>query len=300
MNENKKIISKITRLSTILLFVGLVVILLVAAELFFDIFEIAMGRLLLFSNPIRPQTGRLWEEDLKEQLGLDELDSVKVDRADESIHQSINSLDDLEAVLSIRQSMSMTRVEFNEFYKKIPQNLSRQILDPLDLFTMNRNSEWHKTQLSLSGAQLVFHFLDGYEKPIRESHMALRSPEEERIVSFSELEQMEKYRGRVVPATIFYQAFDQLPRAYQLQIVNDPYKLVQWENILQRVGLSLYVEKNGVEIMFEISEESRTKLQSMYASEMAIEYLIREINAIEDAPKLQTPYRRDFDAEKDR
>lgn len=271
------------------------VLLVVLAELFFDIFEISMGQLLRLSNPIRPKTGRLWEEHLKEQVGLNELDSLSLPENQESGYDKpLQNLQDLEALLSIRHSMSMTRDEFNDFYKSIPKNQSKQIVDPLDLFAMNRNSEWHKTQLSLSGDQLVFYFLDGYEKPIRESHVSLRREEErEREVTSSELSKLGKFQGRLVPASIFYQAFNQLPRGYQLQIVNDPYKLVQWEKTLERVGLSPFVEEDGVEIVFENKVESRSTVQFMYASEMAIEYLIREINAIEDAPKLQTPIRRD-------
>ncbi|MBN1480926.1 hypothetical protein EH223_00465 [candidate division KSB1 bacterium] len=277
------------------------IVILIFAELVFDIFEISMGYLLRLSNPIRPKTGRLWEEDHKEQVGLNELDSLSVQDAQDILNdQPLQNLQDLEALLSIRHSMSMSRDEFNEFYKIIPKSQSKQIVDPLDLFAMNRNSEWQKTQLSLAGDQLVFYFLDGYEKPIRESHVYLRQDEEiEHKVSFSELAQLEKFRGRLVPASVFYQAFNQLPRGYQLQIVNDPYKLVQWEKSLETVGLSLFVEDNGVEIVFENKVDSRSTLQFMYASEIAVGYLIREINAIEDAPKLQTPIRRDSHVEED-
>lgn len=280
--------------------IGAVFILLFIAEIFFDIFEISIGRIFLWTNAIRPQTGRLWEEDHKEQIGLEELDSAtQQETLQENSNQPVQNLDDLEALLSIRRSMSMNRDEFNEFYKSIPQNQSRKIVDPLDLFALNRTSDWHKTQLSLSGNQLVFYFLDGYEKPIRESHVSLYEEDGQHTVALSELEQDEKFRGRLVPADVFYQAFNQLPRAYQLQIVNDPYKLVQWGNTLQRVGLSLYVEPNGVEIVFEIQDDDRTRTQSMYASEMAVGYLIREINTIDGAPRLQTPIRREDHAEED-
>ncbi|MBN1465508.1 hypothetical protein JXA02_07090 [candidate division KSB1 bacterium] len=298
MNENHENREKARRAFAKIIFAAGAFIIIVLAELLFDIVEIGTGRLLLLSNPIRPQTGRLWEEDHKEQIGLDELDSAQVVTLPANAGQSINSLEDLEAVLSIHHSMSMTREEFNEFYRTVPQNLSEQIIQPLDLFTMNRSTEWHKTQLSLSGDQLVFHFLDGYEKPIRESHLALR-PEEADTIFLPEMEQREKFRGRLLPAALFYRAFDQLPRAYQVQIVNDPYKLVQWQNSLQRVGISLWIEDGGVEIIFEVSSDARVKLHSMYASEMAVGYLIREINSIEDAPKLQDPYRREDDAEED-
>jgi hypothetical protein len=280
------------------LITGAVLLLLLVAEVLFDIFEIGFGRLLWLTNPIRPQTGRLWDEDRKEQVGLSELDSAQTHALPlETTNPSIQNLKDMEALLSIRRSLSMNRDEFNDFYKSIPQGQSRKILDPLDLFTLNRGTDWHKTQMSLSGNQLVFYFLDGYEKPIQESHVSLQQDEDFQAVSLSELEQDERFRGRLVPADVFFQAFDQLPRSYQLQIVNDPYKLVQWESSLQRVGLSLFIEPNGVELVFEIQGEDRPRRQSMYASEMAVGYLIREINSVDGAPRLQTPINRDRDAE---
>jgi len=298
MGDKAKILPfKIPKLA----FVAIVIFLLLVAEALFDIFEISIGSLFLLTNPIRPQTGRLWEEDHKEQVGLDELDSaVPQETPQEATPQQLKSLEDLEALLSIRRSMSMNREEFNDFYKAISQNQSRRIVDPLDLFTLNRSSEWQKTQMSLSGDQLVFYFLDGYETPIRESHVSLRQDEEELpSVSISELELNEKFRGRLVSAEDFFQAFHALPRSYQLQIVNDPYKLVQWENSLQRVGISLFVEPNGVELVFEIKDDDRLRVQSMYASEMAVGYLIREINAVDGAPRLETPIRRDSHAEEE-
>ncbi len=299
----EKSVAAFTPRVTKIIVTAAIVFLLLVAELLFDIFEIGIGQLLLLTNPIRPQTGRLWEEDHKEQVGLEELDTAvngNGESRQETLNQPVQSLEDLEALLSIRQSMSMNRAEFNEFYKSIPQNQSRQIVDPLDLFSLNRGSDWQKTHMSLSGDQLVFYFLDGYEKPLRESHVSLH-PEETEFpsVSLSELEQLDQFRGRFVAADVFYQAFHQLPRSYQLQIVNDPYKLVQWENTLERVGISLYVEANGVELVFEIGDNGRSRVQSMYASEMAVGYLIREINSVDGAQRLQSPIRRESHVEQD-
>ncbi|MBN1465547.1 hypothetical protein JXA02_07290, partial [candidate division KSB1 bacterium] len=117
MNENHENREKSRRAYAKVIFAAGAFIIIVLAELLFDIIEIGTGRLLLLSNPIRPQTGRLWEEDHKEQIGLDELDSAQVVTMPATVGQSINNLEDLEAVLSIHHSMSMTREEFNEFYR---------------------------------------------------------------------------------------------------------------------------------------------------------------------------------------
>ncbi len=276
------------------------VVLLIVAEIFFHVIEIGVGQVLLLTNPIRPKTGRLWVEDQKEQLGIDELNSINESEEEPVvIDQQIHNFEELEAVLSTRSSLSMTRDEFKEFYRSLPIKEAKQLLDPLYLIELDRNPEWQRSQLSLSGDQLVLYILDGYEKPIVETHVNLRYPERsENVTSLSELDQLEAFRGRIIPASIFYKAFDQLPRMYRVQIVNDPYKLVQWGASLERVGISLFVESDGVEIIFEVKENQRTRLQHMYASEIAAGYLIKEINAIDNSPKLQMPVKKN-DHEKD-
>ncbi len=269
------------------------------AEIFFDVVEIAVGRLLLLTNPIRPRVGRLWEEDQKEQTGIEELNAATETGQDVSA-QPLRSLEDLQAVLSIRNSMSMTREEFKEFYKSIPIKQAKQILDPLDFIELDRTADWRNTQLSLSGNQLVIYFLDGYDEPIKQVHFAIDAGAEVvEEAGQSSLDQSEKFKGRVVAADVFFQAFDQLPRSFRLQIINDPYKLVQWGASLVRVGISLFIDDDGVEIIFEVKDETGVKHYSMYASEIAVEYLINELNAIEGAPKLQMPVRRNEQTEKD-
>lgn len=280
--------SKLTRLAVVFS----VVIVLFLAELFFDFFEITIGRVLLITNPIRPQVGRLWEEDQKEQKGIEELGANSA-TSEEVAGGPLQSLDDLQAILSIRSSLSMTREEFKEFYKSIPIKQARQLLDPLDLIALDRALDWQTTQLSLSGNQLVAYFLDGYEQPIKQTHFIIgdngETANEQDEIS---LDQDETFENRVVSAANFYQAFDKLPRSFRLQIVNDPYKLVRWGASLREVGISRFVEDDGVEVVFVVAGDAGLQRHSMFASPIAIEYLLKEINEISDAPKLTLPVRK--------
>jgi len=274
---------------------------IIIAESVFDIFEIAGGRLLLLTNPLRPQTGRLWDEDHKEKLGIDELESLAgKPEVNEPLQQPLRSVEELEAVLSMRSSLSMNRDEFKTFYTALPIHQAKKVLDPLNLLELDRNAEWQRTQLSLVGDQLVVYFLDGYDKPIQESHVQLHDSDElAELSSDVILNDMEAFRDRIVPAAVFYQAFDRLERSYRLQIVNDPYKLVQWGNSLQRVAISPFISDDGVEIVFEVRTENGVVLQSMNASEIAAGYLIQEINSIADSPQLKAQEKKDEDDKND-
>jgi hypothetical protein len=276
-----------------------VLMVLAAAEIVFDVFEIVIGKLLLFSNPVRPQIGRLWEEDKKEQIGIEQLDA-NVELENNTTTQPLRSLEDLQAVLSIRSSMNMTRAEFKEFYKSIPIRQAKQMLDPLDLIALDRSVEWRTTQLSFSGDQLVLYFLDGYEQPIKQTHFTIEdSAQRVEDSGESSLDQNENFENRIISAAAFFQAFDQLPRSFRLQIVNDPYKLVRWGAGLKRVGISRIIDDDGVEMIFEVSDKTGLKHYSMFASRIAIEYLVNELKNIDDAPEIQMPVREYESDEKD-
>lgn len=281
------------------LMLGVVLCALLTVELLFDVFEIAMGKVLLFTNPVRPKIGRLWEEDLKEQEGIEQLGATAEMEGKEA-RRPLRSLEDLQAVLSIRSSMTMTREEFKEFYKSIPIMQAKQMLDPLDLIALDRSAEWRTTQLSFTGNQLVMYFLDGYDQPIEQSHFVIANRERQlEEDGESSLDENSKFKDRIISAALFYQAFDRLPRSFRLQIVNDPYKLVRWGAGLRRVAISRSVEEDGVQVVFEVSDNAGLQHYNMFASPIAIEYLLNEIKKIDDAPELELPEERYESDEKD-
>ena len=95
------------------------VVLLILAEIFLHIVEISVGQVLLLTNPLRPKTGRLWVEDQKEQLGIDELNSIR-ESEDEPVvvDQQIHNFEELEEL----GQGQFYLVELNDFVKqtKIP------------------------------------------------------------------------------------------------------------------------------------------------------------------------------------
>jgi len=271
------------------------ILLLIAAEALFGILEIVVGRFLLFTNPIRPQIGRLWDEDHKEQLGIDELEANSNKTENLPAIVDIHSFKDLKLILSTRSSLSMSRDEFKKFYTDLPMNQAKGLLDPLYFIELDRNPDWQRTQLSLVGDQLVIYFIDGFEHPIQESHVTVLDTLINAEVEYvnAQLNEFEEFEGRLLSAAIFFHGFDRLPRTYRLQIVNDPYKLVQWGNNLQRVAISPFVTDDGVEILFEIKGESGLYLEKMFASEIAVNYLIDELNSMDLEHHMEMPVKKD-------
>lgn len=265
----------------------IIVALLFVTEAVFDVFEIAIGKMMLLTNSIRPKTGRLWDEEQKDQTGMKEVEEIEEQQKEERV--SIYRLDDLMAALSIRQSVTMSAKEFKNFYKSLPIQQSRTLLDPLQFLKLSRRSDWHGVHIMKSDDQLISDFVDGYNNLLHETIVTMDQLFPKQDTVQGKLEDMQLYRGRVLAADQFFKAFENLSRTYQLQIVNDPYKLVQWSENLTHVAISPFVGDQGVKVVFEVGKDKQSKLYELYASEIAIGYLIKQINQLKDAPQLDMP-----------
>ncbi|MDZ7723963.1 MAG: hypothetical protein U5R06_14425 [candidate division KSB1 bacterium] len=270
-----------------------VLIVLIAAELTFDIFEIAVGKVMLLTNSIRPKTGRLWEEEEKDQSGMIEVEGIEQQQPEENM--SFYRLDDLLAALSIRQSVTMSAEEFKSFYRTLPVQQSRTLLDHLQFLKLSRNSDWHAVHFSKSNDQLVSDFVDGYDNLLHETIVTMQQLYPGQSASGAKLKGLSEFNGRVLTAEQFYNAFEHLPRSYQSQIVNDPYKLVQWGDNLTHVAISPFVTEQGVKVVFEVTIDNQSKLYEMFASEIAAGYLIQNINQLDDTLELENPKEKPHD-----
>ncbi len=265
-----------------------VLFLVLVLEFVFDIFEIAVGRLLLWTNPLRPKVGRLWVEDEKNQSGAQDVNALVEDTRDEpDIDQPIRDMTDLLDVLALRGSAEMNQEEFRRFYNNLPRRQAEKILNPFDFIELANNPKWKTTQFSSDDNQISVYFLDGYKNPLYESYIGLTDSLDPAQTVL--LKDREEFNGRVVPADVFYQAFNRLPLRYRQQIVNNPHRLVEWGSDLRRVGIAPTVKAAGVEIVFEVRNNDDIELYEMIASEIGIGYLIREINRIDETLELKMP-----------
>jgi len=269
----------------------LLLVIVIVFEFVFDIFEVAMGRFLLMTNPVRPKTGRLWVEEKKDVNANKIIDSLTVSiKQDSVVTPKIYSIEDLHASLSLYQNINLSKSDFKEFYKRLAVRQAQKIIDPLNFLDIDRNQEWQFVNLSLDGENLYVYFIDGFGKLLYEKNLLFDSfYENSQIVAGSELDQLPQYKNRVIPADIFYQSFEKLSKSYKLQIVNDPYRLVQWGDNLHRVGISSIVENGTVKLAFEVRTGSRNQLYFLNSSEIAAGYLIESINSLKQGINLKFP-----------
>jgi len=272
-----------------------IVLLLFTGELIFDYLEIAVGKVLLATNPMRSKTGRLWVEENKDIDATKVIDSLTVTLKQDSLFSgTLYSVEDLQANLAARQFMQLTKANFKIFYNQIPNRQAQKLIDPLKFLELDRNRDWQIVNFSYEGNVLGVTFLDGFGQPLYEKSLSFSDlTERSGTVTGSELDRENLFAGRIIPADIFYEAFQKLSKTYKLQIINNPHRLVQWGDNLQRVAISSQVVDGEVKIAFEVAQGARNQVYYLNGSEIATGYLIDAINSLKKGLKLKFPARQE-------
>ena len=285
MPDKKKIKKKLY------LFLG-VFLLIVLCEFMFDFVEIVLGEVMLLTNSQRPQTGRLWTEEEKDLNGQQQVialqDSLPVDTLSVVV---VQTLEDLGFYLTQKPGITVTKKTFLTFYKNIPADIAKSIIDPLELYELSRNDVWMFTKFERTSLQTVTSFLDGFQREIKSVYVdnKILFQDEDTDLSESKLENIPQYKDRVISADLFLKAFDSLNKSLKLQIINDPYKLIAWGDNLQWVGVSSQVIDGSVTFAFEVRSGAGTHVYEMNASELAAGYFIAQLNQIQSPPVMALP-----------
>ena len=196
----------------------------------------------------------------------------------------------MRAALSLYQNFYLNKNDFKDFYKQLSARQGKKIIDPLKFFEIDRSREWQFVNFAMDADDLYIYFIDGFGKLLYDKNLNFDSfYETNQDIAASELDNLPQFIGRIIPAGIFYDCYEKLSNLYKLQIVNDPYRLVQWGENLQRVGISSIVEEGTVKFTFEVRMGSRNQLYIMNASEIAAGYLINHINELKKGINIKYP-----------
>lgn len=253
--------------------------LVILTELFFDVVEIAAGKYLLLTNPLRPQVGRLWEEEQKDILAGAEATVVEPAIPDSVYRAVILDYNNLVQVLETQPVIYVEKSNFISFYKRLEPDIAGRIIDPLNLYQLDRDNRWVRTKVSKSATQMNFVFLDGFGRPLTESFVDAVERAGGTTPQQSPLENDPLFRGRVISAETFFEAFDTLGRLHKLQIIGNPYRLIQIKDDLVRVGISRQSLNGSVTIAFEINRAGSVYVEQVKAAELAVAYLVSAVNA---------------------
>jgi hypothetical protein len=257
---------------------GLICLLLVF-ELFFDIFEIAIGQVMLWTNDRRPKIGRLWTEEARDldgqQQASSRIDSLRLQPAYE---RYIHSFDDLVAYVAFKSGFMLSRDEFLSLYRLLPGEDAGRLMDPMALGKLANSPDWSSVKMAQNGDKLQLLFLDPFGQPLLDSGVLLLSEAE--LMQASHLHENPLYTERTIPAPLFVSALESLPPNLRLQVINDPLKWNEWRQKLISAAIAPTVQHGSVKVALEVTEEGKATVHEIEASLLAAEYLIRAINQL--------------------
>lgn len=258
-----------------------------------DIVEIVLGNVIELTNPFRPKAGTIWEYENKGRLADDQLKQITQNLTGEKVEiTEINNLSELRNNLEEKENILITSDRFKQLYNQIPPRFSYEVISPFDLLKLSHSHKWTWTKIIKSENNLNFYFLDGDKQILMDTYPPLtilyNIPHSENNHNAS-LDSMEMFIDRTFPPVYFFAAFDEFSNAVKLQLINNPYLLIEWDNNIRRVGISRYSTHNTVLLGFEISQGIYTEVFTFEASDLAANYLVARLNEMYPELNLNFP-----------
>ncbi len=262
--------------------VWLCLALLAAAEALFDVAEIFVGQMMKGTNSMRPKTGRLWLEEEKDLAGQQQVLSI-VDSLSNHPFRSdpLNSLEELTAYLHYKNRVLLSREDFLALYQALPDSEAARLVEADALAELMNSSAWQNTTLISSDGQMTLIFNDSNDQPLLVTQpIAPSPPPEAEQVMASQLQQDGRFNGRLIEPAHFLTAYQRLPRRLQLQLINDPAFMEKKPEEWVMVAIAATLRDGSVALACEFREEQSSVVYTFQASELAIGYLIQEINVL--------------------
>ena len=272
------------------------IILIIALEFTTDFVEIVLGYTLELTNSFRPKSGTIWELNKKDQLADSQLQQISQNISEPKIEiTNIRDLFQLREKLEKEESIIITSQQFKDLYNQIPPRFSYDVISPFDLLKLSHSRKWTWTKIIKGENNLSFYFLDGDKQLLMDTYPPLtvlyNIPHASGNHNAS-LDSMSMFKGRTFTAEQFFNAFDDFPNAVKLQLINNPYLLIKWDENIRKVGISRYSFDNTVLLGFELNQGIYTEVYTFESSELAANYLIARLNELYPELNLLFPERK--------
>ncbi|MGD9017111.1 MAG: hypothetical protein PVH30_06990, partial [Desulfobacterales bacterium] len=213
--------------------VGVVMLILIAAvsELRFDWIERAVGAYLVTTNPVRPESGAIWEkghrslsaQDTLEQLVADRLASQREAQTSESFSQILQGLSNTEQVV-------ISADHFRELYVGLPPDLAGEMISPYAMISLLNRRDWERTVFQKSSVGMTVYLLNSKNGVLRQlalpERLIARIERTEQAVG-RQLEDIPAFSNRIYDAGRFFAALEGLPEDVRRNIIPWPETLLE-------------------------------------------------------------------------
>lgn len=272
------------------LIVLIIIMLLLLLEGLFDIAEVGLGRFIAWTNTYRPQTGPIWQREIKGTVATQELQEFEP--LPEQKVLEVNTFNEILNQLESSPEIRILKQNFLKIYTQLPYNTAQQIISPYELLKLIPEQTWTHCLISRDADELRIYFLDSENQLIRDNYFSLsnyaqtsQSNEKNEMI----LEEQEEFQGRVVSREDFLAAYNALPLNIKIFVINDPMQLIRWGDAMTFAAVSRYIVDGAVTIGFQVKTGISNMIVRYQASEIGAARLVESLNRIVSDKYLALP-----------
>jgi len=271
------------RFSNKKLWAAIFIVVLIFVEFQVDYVERCLGSVIEWTNGMRSQTGAVWERALAREAAAGKMGEIILrEEEDRKLIESVSSFSELTGLFDRRETLVVSRDKFLFLYRKLPRYSANEIIPPLDLLRIIQDGVFRRAYLQKNDEGFSFLILNEMNDVVYSS-----SIEAGLFQTVSDLgpviSQVQRRFFNDSVITVgreqFMQAYNALEtRNLKLQIVNDPFQLIQWGDDFLRVAVMPEDNTGIISLIFEVRSGVELSYIEYQARALAAYYLIQEIN----------------------
>lgn len=255
---------------------GLMILTLIffASEFRFDWCEHLVGRYLLTTNDLRPETGAIWEAGRQTSNAHEALNKIVARREDtrRTAHEA-RSFSHLTETLMPGEWVTLDKEQFKTLYLNLSQAIGRQVIDPALLVWLLNSPRTDRIFCEGMLGGIKVYFVDLKNQVIH--HMDLHKEslleiESRDLPLQGRLAEIEEFSSRIYPTEQFFRAVFKLPPEMIPDLIKDPDLLLKQSGTLQRVGIWNEAQEGHIKLGFEFEYQGKAQVLTVQAREWAV------------------------------
>jgi hypothetical protein len=229
---------------------------LAMTEVRFNWVERVAGAYLETTNPYRPQSGTIWDQDRRTDMARQTLAEYANQR--QSVQREVRqagSLSQVVANIADDTGVMISADHFVDLYLKLPPVLSHEIMSPYTLLTHMTGGQWQRAFLERHDKQLSIHLLDAQNQVLHRLNVGpllLGHIERGEVAIQAGLDQLMDFAAHIYPAERFFKVLNTFPEDVQKRIISHPQDLLRVRGRIRRIAISSGAFGDAVDLGFEV------------------------------------------------
>ncbi len=237
------------------------------------------GAYLVKTNPLRPESGAIWDQGHKSSQARQTLESyINQRRSAQDEARRATSLGQLTTAVESSGNAMISSEQFVELYMKLPPLLSQELISPFTMLSYISSGRWQRTYFERQDSQMQVYLLDAENQVLHRlvvSQGLLALIQRGEVAISTGLDQLADFAGHVYAAERFFNVLNSFPAAVRRAIIAHPEDLLRVSGRMMRVGIADSAMGDTVDLGFEIQGADGLKVILMQGAAEEVRTLQR-------------------------